>query len=108
MINDFRSLVYAKNEEDFLSKLESFDQHHTVMKYPQFQNHIKNMYLGREGKWARYKQLQLPTHGNDTTNYIESSFRILKDKVFNKTKAYNLVDLLNVFMREDSGFFKDK
>ena len=33
LINAFRSLVYAKNEEDFLSKLESFDQHHTVMKY---------------------------------------------------------------------------
>ena len=108
LINLFRPLVYAETEVDFNEKLENFEHDEAVQKYPQFLAHIQKMYLGRAEKWARYKRAHLPTHGNDTTNYIECSFRILKDKVFNRTKAYNLPDLLLVFIKEDSKYFRDK
>lgn len=35
----------------------------------------------------------LPIRGNNTNNYIEALFRILKDIIFNKVKAHNLIQL---------------
>lgn len=76
--------------------------------YPNFNHHIQTFYMGRIDKWAKFKRISLSTNGNDTTNYVESSFRILKDKTFQCTKSYNLVDTLNVLMEEDSFHFKNK
>ena len=50
--------------------------------------------------------MSLPTH--DTTNYVESIFRIHEDKTFQWHKAYNLVNTLNVLIEEDSLYFKNK
>ena len=54
--------------------------------YPNFNHHIQTFYMGRIDKWAKFKRISLSTNGNDTTNYVESSFRILKDKTFQRTK----------------------
>ena len=76
--------------------------------YQNFKHHIEAFYMGRVEKWSRLKRVSLPTYGNYTTNYVESSFRILKDKTFQCHKSYNLVDTLTVFMKEDSFHFKNK
>ena len=36
---------------------------------------------------------QILLRGNNTNNYAESGIRILKDTVFKRVKAYNLVQL---------------
>ena len=87
----FRAMVYAENEQKFVEKVEAFDNDEVIASYPNFKNHIQTFYMSRVDKWSRHKRLSLPTHGNDTTNYVESSFRILKDKTFQRHKAYNLV-----------------
>ena len=43
----------------------------------------------------RYRD-QLPTHGNNTSNIVERSFRVEKDNCFNRTKAYNVVEVLDI------------
>ena len=50
--------------------------------------------------------MSLQTH--NTTNYVESIFRIHEDKTFQWHKAYNLVNTLNVLIEEDSLYFKNK
>ena len=104
----FRSMVYAENEEKFNEKLEEFENDEVIDSYQNFKHHIETLYMGRIEKWTRFKRVSLPTHGNDTTNYVESSFRILKDKTFQRHKSYNLVDTLTVLMEEDSFHFKNK
>ena len=47
---------------------------------------------------------KLPTHSTNTSNYIETSFRITKDGQFNRTKSFNLVDLLDILL-DDSGYY---
>ena len=46
----------------------------------------------------------LPTHSTNTSNYIEASFRLTKDGQFNRTKAYNLPDLLDIIL-DDSVYY---
>ena len=94
----FRSMVYAENEEKFNEKFEDFENDEVIYSYQNFKHHIETLYMGRVEKWSRFKKVSLPTHGNDTTNYVVSSFKILKDKTFQHHKSYNLVDTLTVLI----------
>ena len=69
-------------------------------RYPQFYTHISESYLHRVHKWALYSrlELQLPTGGANTSNLVEASFRVLKDFIFKRQKAYNLTELLDVLV----------
>ena len=51
----------------------------------------------------RYEK-QLPTHNQNTSNYVEYSFRMTKDIQFNRLKAYNLADLVDICM-DDSKLY---
>src|SRR3954447_786117 len=43
--------------------------------------------------WALSFRVGLPTRGNNTNNYVERSFGILKDIVFARIQAYNCVQV---------------
>ena len=46
----------------------------------------------------------LSTHNVKTTNYVEASFRITKENQFNRIKAYNFPDLLDIIL-DDSAYY---
>ena len=54
---------------------------------------ISRSYWERRGEWAICFRDQTLLRGNNTNNYAESGIRILKDIVFKRVKAYNLVQL---------------
>jgi len=39
--------------------------------------------------------LKLPTCGNNTNNYVECSFRLLKDIIFTRTQAFNSIQVFH-------------
>ena len=49
----------------------------------------------RREEWAICLQLELPTRGHHTNNYVESAMRILKEKVFYRLKAYNVTQMVS-------------
>ena len=63
-------------------------------------NHLNKNILPRKEEWAISVRIRkkLCTHNVDTTNYVEVSFRITKDNQFNRVKAYNLADLLDIVL----------
>ena len=72
-------------------------------KYKNFKAHVQNKILPRYNEWPmkdRYEK-QLPTHNS---NYVEYSFRMTKDIQFNRLKAYNLTDLVDICM-DDSKLY---
>ena len=96
----FRALLYAKTLETFDEQFEILLNDETATKYPNFLHHINRHYIPRKHRWALHVRLemQLPTHSNNTTNFVESSFRTLKDNVFNRTKVSSnniVVNLIN-------------
>ena len=53
-----------------------------VCKYPRFDRYIKAVYTDRN-MWALCYRKGLPLSGNNTNNYCESQFLVLKDEVLN-------------------------
>ena len=76
------------------------------LNYPNYIKHLEKSYFKRKEAWAISvrNDKKLPTHSTNTSNYIESSFRITKDKQFNRTKAFNLAELLDVVL-DDSAYY---
>ena len=87
----FRSLVYSKSTSDFELAREKFMEDDILNAYPNFEDHITRTYLHRIEAWATHVRLEqkYPNHNINTTNYLESSFRVTKDLEFNRTKCYN-------------------
>ncbi|PKY59630.1 hypothetical protein RhiirA4_482542 [Rhizophagus irregularis] len=79
------------------SKME-MDKHYYEFKqsfyqcYPQLRKHFELLWE-RCFSWALSYRTELHIHGNNTNNYVERSFSILKDIVFAHTQAYNCVQV---------------
>ena len=105
----FRNLVYTRTQDEFDVELENLLKDETCSKYPNYIRHLEKNYISRKEKWSlfyRYSE-ELPTHNCNTNNYVEISFRILKDNQMNRTKAYNLIELLQILF-DDSAHFRKK
>ena len=106
----FRSLVYSKSTAEFEEAREKFMEDDTLNKYRNFEDHITRSYLHRIEAWATHVRLEqnYPNHNINTTNYVESSFRVLKDREFNRTKCYNLPDLVQHMLQDKSSHYVKK
>ena len=101
--------LHSTTEEQFDQEMESLLQNETCIKYQNYIRHLERSYFSRKEKWSLYYRYseELPTHNCHTNNYVEISFRILKDNQMNRTKAYNLIELLQILM-DDSAHFRKK
>ena len=106
LLKMFCALLYAKTETEYDIKKEILLCDETCLKYPNYIKHLEKSYFKRKESWAISvrNDKKLPTHSTNTSNYIESSFRITKDKQFNRTKAFNLAELLDVVL-DDSAYY---
>ena len=109
LLKTFRSLLYSKSEAEYIIKKEELVTDEICLKYPHYIGHLEDSYFERKNAWAISvrNDKKCPTHSTNTSNYIEASFRITKDGQFNRTKAFNLVDLLDILL-DDSVYYKKR
>ena len=93
----FQSTLYARTEEQFNEARIILFEDSIGLKYPKWWKHLDNSYFNspqRIKAWAHYVRHEenLPTHNDNTNNYVESSFRETKDNQFERTKCFNLPD----------------
>jgi hypothetical protein len=62
-------------------------------RYTCVKNHLVKVFATRKS-WALCFRDELPLRGNNTNNFVEAAFGVLKDKVFLRNKAYNVTQLL--------------
>ena len=95
-----RNVVYAETTQKRKECENILLSDETVLKHKQFIDHVTKDLLPRVEEWAISERLEkeLPTHGNNTTNYVESSFALTKNIVFNLTKGINICDTLDVLL----------
>ena len=106
LMNLVKRVVYAENTEDFAKRVEDMKESETYRKYGNFKIHVEQDILPRHREWSlreRYEK-KLPTHNQNTTNYVEYSFRMTKDVQFSRVKAYNLTDLVDICL-DDSRLY---
>ena len=54
--------------------------------------HIQQLWK-RRSEWALSYRVKEITRGNHTNNYAEGGIRIIKEMVFDRVKAYNLIQM---------------
>ena len=106
LINLVKKLVYAKTTEDYTRHVDEMKENEKYKKYQKFCSHVEEKILPRHREWSlkeRYEN-KLPTHNQNTTNFVEYSFRMTKDIQFSRLKAYNLTDLVDICL-DDSRLY---
>jgi hypothetical protein len=70
---------------------------------------VQEAYFDRKEAWAISVRSdnRLPTHSKNVSNFVEASFRITKDGLFNRTKAFNLADSLEILL-DESVYYKKR
>jgi len=104
LILPIRDLVYAKNEEELCERYQSLLQNKVALKYSNFIQMIKSSWE-RRFEWALCYRQDLVTRGNHTNNYAEMGMRIIKEQVFTRVKAFNLVQMLHFLTKTLDSYY---
>ena len=94
LINKVIQLVYADTQQQLKQRYTEFQSCEVVKLYPHFLAHIQGLWE-RQKEWAICYRRHLLTRGNQTNNYAVAGIRILKELVFSRVKAYNLVQMFS-------------
>ena len=85
-------MVYAKSASQLDELYKKFNQNELVRQYPKFRSYIEKWWQKRM-EWALCYQKSLLVRGNHTNNIAESGIHIVKEIIFGRVKAYNLVQM---------------
>ena len=73
--------------------------------YLKLRSHFELLWERRQF-WALSFRLRLPMRGNNTNNYVERSFGIMKDIVFARTQAYNSIQVFQFIVMNMERFYE--
>ncbi|XP_055924542.1 uncharacterized protein LOC129956633 [Argiope bruennichi] len=90
----FKSLMYAETEMQLKELLQNMLENSTVRKYDKFIIYLSKLF-SKKHLWCTCHRKMLLTRGNNTTNYVESLFKVLKETILGRVKAFSLVQLLD-------------
>lgn len=103
----FKRVLYAENEEDFKSQYESLLEDEIASMYPNFIKYISAVHEECES-WALCYRADLPLRGNNTNNYCEAQFMVIKDDVLNRQKEVNVVGLIDKLTKDLDEHYQNK
>ena len=88
LFNLIKRIVYSESTEEHNSAIETMKENEVYNKYDNFKTHVEVHILPRSSEWSLKERIErkLPTHNQNTTNYVEYSFRMTKDIQFSRLK----------------------
>ena len=121
LMNSFKGLAYDLHQDSFELKYqkmiqaedtesvasEGSDEEDAVSSYPQFLNYIKDVMELKES-WALCFRTELMLRGHNTNNNAEAQFLVIKDKILQRIKEYNVVSLMQKLVVDFQDHYKDK
>ena len=91
-----RGLVYLTSDDDLQKKYDRLTDTSSpnsfTNSYPQLMKHLQSFW-DRRSEWALSHRVTSMTRGNNTNNYAEAAMRVLKEMIFGRVKAYNLIQM---------------
>ena len=105
IMGKFKEIVYADEEEEAEEKFNSLRE--SVAQYRNLLLYIDDLYDIRE-TWCIYSRKKLMLRGNNTNNYVEAQFLVLKDNVLNRTKEVNINGLVDKLICDFDDHYKTK
>ena len=86
--------MFANSEDQLFRFYKEFQRCEVVNRYPRYLSYIQSQW-SRRLEWAVCYRKHLLVRGNQTNNYAEAGIQILKELVFNRVKAYNVVQMFS-------------
>lgn len=96
--------MYAVTTEDLEEAIKVFEN---ANKYPKHKERVKK-YLERKVEWVKVFRRDIIHRGHETNNFAEASIRILKDIILSRTKAFNVVAMVEFIVDPWETYFKTK
>ncbi|XP_025087192.1 uncharacterized protein LOC112559914 isoform X2 [Pomacea canaliculata] len=100
-----RNLVYADNQQQLQDCYTVLRNDPVALQHSSFIEYVKRLYE-RQHVWAICHREQLPVRGNDTNNYVEAAMRILKDRIFQRVRAYSPAQLLDFLLTSLPAYYE--
>ena len=101
IIGLMKEMVFAENTENLQDAYDNFVASKIVSKYPHLLKYFEGFW-SRKSEWALALRKHLMLRGNNTKNISEAGIRILKEIIFQRVQAFNLVqifDFITIFIR---------
>ena len=96
----FRNVLYSETEWELSGRLEELYADVTVNKYSKFHHHLMKHTFPKIEAWSIQRRIseKLPTSSYNTNNLVESSFKYVKDIMFNRLRVFNLTEMLSLVL----------
>lgn len=94
--------MYSECENDFKNTVAEVET--DAKKYTHFIKRFMNN-CKRYEQWVLYKGFDINYRNHNTNNYAEASIRVLKDILLHRTKAYNVVALVDFIVTIGEEYF---
>jgi len=107
LLNVLRGLVNAVTEAECQSKYSEFQVSALSQEYPQFAEYLAALWDRRKEFCLAFRKA-LPVRGVNTNNFVESGMRILKENVFERTRAFNVVQLFDFLVTRYDSYMKKR
>ncbi|CAG8851158.1 24566_t:CDS:1, partial [Gigaspora margarita] len=92
LIEYLKKIVFARTETRLEEVHNMFISSQVYLKYPRFQKHFEIMWERRK-EWAIAYCQHLTIRDNHTNNFSEAGIRVIKDAIFGRIQAYNIVQI---------------
>src|SRR2546430_2545754 len=103
IIKKVKKILYSSSCSEMDTHYYEFTQTFYYF-YPLLRKHFELMWERRQ-YWALPFRAGLPMRGNNTNNYIERSFSLLKDIIFARTQAFNPVQIFHFIIMSMERFY---
>ncbi|KAF0307387.1 hypothetical protein FJT64_021273 [Amphibalanus amphitrite] len=104
LMASLKRIVYAESEVSMGQHMEVLDREWGDI-YPSFLSYAMGLYQRRE-EWALCLRDDIPTNGHNTNNVVESAFRVVKDSVLYRTRAFNAVQLVDFLTNRLESYYQ--
>ncbi|XP_017302911.2 uncharacterized protein LOC108253447 [Diaphorina citri] len=103
----FQNLLNAKTEENFTELYHRLLENNTAKKYGHFIKYLQR-YGDRRNEWCMFARSTLMLRSNHTNNYSEATFRVIKDKILKRMKAFSVVHLFDFMINAVPQYYELK
>ncbi|XP_063965028.1 uncharacterized protein LOC135156449 [Lytechinus pictus] len=109
LLNTFKELIGADNSLDLESRFQQIQEDKVVARYQQFKEHLAEIFA-RRNAWALclHQSANLPLRGNVTNNFVEDAMRVIKEKMFNRPKAFNVTQLFHFLVTRLTSYYEHR
>ena len=102
IIGLMKEMVFAENTENLQDASDNFVASKIVSKYPHLLKYFEGFW-SRKSEWALALRKHLMLCGNNTKNISEAAIRILKEIIFQRVQALNLVQIFDFIYLSNKG-----